>query len=124
MVQMSNALKQFREQNINVALLNSGEVNSGMKLHVNYVVLLDPVILHYWRYKKEDERACEIRALGLAHHQKVALVRFVIQESIEEKLFVQYKSALEGGKQGQLNWSKLLLIFVLKEAMKIAKFKR
>jgi hypothetical protein len=92
-VNKSKALKQFREEDVKVVLLSLERSASGMNLiEANYVVLLDPM-----DGTVEEARAYEIQALGRAHRhgqeQKVTLVRFVIQDSVEEELYLRNKSS-------------------------------
>jgi SNF2 family DNA or RNA helicase len=92
-VSKSKALKQFREEDVKVVLLSLERSASGMNLiEANYVVLLDPM-----DGTVEEARAYEIQALGRAHRQgqeqKVTLVRFVIQDSVEEELYLRNKSS-------------------------------
>lgn len=67
-------------------------------IEANYVVLLDPM-----DGTVEEARAYEIQALGRAHRQgqaqKVTLVRFVIQDSVEEELYLRNKSSGRGACQ-------------------------
>jgi hypothetical protein len=92
-INKSKALKQFREEDVKVVLLSLERSASGMNLiEANYVVLLDPM-----DGTVEEARAYEIQALGRAHRQgqeqKVTLVRFVIQDSVEEELYLRNKSS-------------------------------
>jgi SNF2 family DNA or RNA helicase len=95
-INKSKALKQFREEDVKVVLLSLERSASGMNLiEANYVVLLDPM-----DGTVEEARAYEIQALGRAHRQgqeqKVTLVRFVIQDSVEEELYLRNKSSGRG----------------------------
>lgn len=81
-----------------MVLLSLERSASGMNLiEANYVVLLDPM-----DGTVEEARAYEIQALGRAHrqgqNQKVTLVRFVIQDSVEEELYLRNKSSGRGNK--------------------------
>jgi SNF2 family DNA or RNA helicase len=79
-----------------VILLSLEKSASGLNLiEANHVVLLDPM-----DGTVEEARATEVQALGRAHRQgqylKVTLVRFIIQDSVEEELYLRNKMTARG----------------------------
>jgi SNF2 family DNA or RNA helicase len=94
--QKNEKLKKFKEENIQVILLSLEKSASGLNLiEANHVVLLDPM-----DGTVEEARATEVQALGRAHRQgqdqKVTLVRFIIQDSVEEELYLRNKTTARG----------------------------
>lgn len=80
-------------------LLSLEKSASGLNLiEANHVVLLDPM-----DGTVEEARATEVQALGRAHRQgqdqKVTLVRFIIQDSVEEELYLRNKTTARGTTQ-------------------------
>lgn len=95
-VQKGEKLKKFKEEDIQVILMSLEKSASGLNLiEANHVVLLDPM-----DGTVEEARATEIQALGRAHRQgqdqKVTLVRFIIQDSVEEQLYLRNKTTARG----------------------------
>ncbi len=92
-IQKTEKLAQFKQDNVKVLLMSLGNSAAGTNLiEANYVVLVDPM-----QGSVEEARAYEMQALGRAHRQgqdqKVHLVRFVVRDSVEEELYTRNKSS-------------------------------
>ena len=106
-------LQQFKEENspIKVILLSLEKSASGTNLvEATHVVLLDPM-----SGTVEEARAYENQAIGRAYRQgqtqRVTVVRFVVNDTAEQELYLRNKSTSTGKQYRRYNYSVSTCVF-------------
>lgn len=86
--QRDKAIREFNEDDkIKVIMLSSESTASGTNLtKASQVVFIDPIYGSY-KYRKDQERQAVGRAHRLGQKKSIKIIRFIIQNSVEEEIF-------------------------------------
>jgi SNF2 family DNA or RNA helicase len=86
--QRDKAIREFNsDDKIKVIMLSSDSTAAGTNLtKASQVIFIDPIYGDY-KYRKDQERQAIGRAHRLGQKAKIKIIRFIIQDSIEEEIY-------------------------------------